>query len=117
MPPLGQRSVVGATGAGNSPVWRHPGPYHSSAFAERGFCSRCGSHIFHRPQDGPELAISAGLFDSASMEVKRELFYDAKPPFYRFEAEARKRLTASMSREWLPRILWRRLLRWLGKSG
>ena len=36
--------------------------YRSSAFAERGFCARCGSHIFHRPQDGPELAISAGQY-------------------------------------------------------
>ncbi len=36
--------------------------FRSSAFAERGFCARCGSAIFHRPQDGPELAVSAGLF-------------------------------------------------------
>ena len=91
--------------------------YHSSAFAERGFCSRCGTHIFHRPKDGPELAISAGLFDGAAMQVKRELFYDAKPPFYRFEAESGKRSTASMQREWIPRVLWRRFQRWLGQSG
>lgn len=34
--------------------------YAATAFAERGFCSVCGAHIFHRPKDGPELAVSAG---------------------------------------------------------
>ena len=89
--------------------------HRSSSFAERGFCGRCGTHIFHRPQDGPELAISAGLFDSASLQIKREIFYDAKPPFYHFEAGSEKRSAANVSREWLPRLLHRRLRRWLGK--
>ncbi len=30
--------------------------FGSSDFAERGFCTRCGTHIFHRPKDGPKLA-------------------------------------------------------------
>jgi hypothetical protein len=91
--------------------------HRSSSFAERGFCGRCGTHIFHRPQDGPELAISAGLFDGASLRVKREIFHDAKPPFYRFEADSERRSTASMTLEWLPRIARRRLMRWLaGRS-
>ena len=88
--------------------------HRSSSFAERGFCGRCGTHIFHRPQDGPELAISAGLFDGVSLRVKREIFHDAKPPFYHFEADSERRSTASMALEWLPRIARRRLMRWLG---
>lgn len=89
--------------------------YRSSAFAERGFCRRCGTHIFHRPQDGPELAVSAGLFQSAGLHIAREIFFDAKPAFYRFVADSTKRSGASMAYEWLPRLLRRRAGRWLRK--
>jgi len=86
--------------------------YRSSAFAERGFCRRCGAHIFHRPQDGPELAVSAGLFQSADLHIVTEIFFDAKPPFYRFVANSEKRSSASMAQEWLPRLIRRRIRRW-----
>lgn len=87
--------------------------YRSSGFAERGFCRRCGTHIFHRPQDGPELAVSAGLFDISGLHIAREIFHDAKPPFYHFVAVSEKRSNASMAREWLPRLLYRRIGRWI----
>ena len=91
--------------------------FRSSAFAERGFCRQCGTHIFHRPQDGPEIAISAGLFPSADFHIAREIFIDRKPPFYRFVANSQRRSSASMAREWLPRLIRRRLARWLRMSG
>jgi hypothetical protein len=84
--------------------------YAATAFAERGFCRVCGAHIFHRPKDGPELAVSAGLFDADGLHVAREIFIDRKPPWYRFVADSVKRTEASMIREWLPRIIWRRVL-------
>jgi hypothetical protein len=83
--------------------------YSSSDFAERGFCSRCGSHIFHRPKDGPELAISAGLLPYDNLAITREIFHDAKPPWYRFEAQSQKRGALSMALEWGPKLAWRRL--------
>ncbi|WP_186456842.1 GFA family protein [Sphingomonas suaedae] len=98
----------GATVSGDALV-----VYRSSAFAERGFCGRCGTHIFHRPQDGPEIAVSAGLFQHVELHIAREIFFDAKPPFYRFVADSEKRSSASMAREWLPRLLIRRMRRWL----
>lgn len=87
--------------------------YRSSAFAERGFCGRCGTHIFHRPQDGHELAVSAGMFPSANLQIAREICFDEKPPFYEFVAKSEQRSSASLAREWLPRLLSRRILRWL----
>jgi hypothetical protein len=85
--------------------------YRSSMFAERGFCRRCGTHIFHRPQDGPELAVSSGLFPSDHLHIAREIFSDSKPPFYRFVADSEKRTGASMAQEWLPKLIWRRAKR------
>ena len=90
--------------------------FRSSAFAERGFCRTCGTHIFHRPQDGPELAISSGLFSSERFYIAREIFSDAKPPFYRFVADSDKRSTLSMGLEWLPKLIWRRAKRILTKG-
>ena len=90
--------------------------FRSSAFAERGFCHVCGTHIFHRPQDGPELAISAGLFPDNGMHIAREIFSDAKPPFYRFVADSEERTTASMAIEWLPKLIWRRAIRLLKRG-
>lgn len=90
--------------------------FRSSAFAERGFCRTCGTHIFHRPQDGPELAISSGLFSSENFYIAREIFIDAKPPFYAFVAESEKRSTMSMGLKWLPKLIWRRAKRIITKG-
>ncbi|KPF76497.1 hypothetical protein IP78_13160 [Brevundimonas sp. AAP58] len=83
--------------------------YRSSSFAERGFCGRCGSHVFHRPRQGPELAISTGLLENPDFRIAREIFDDARPPFYRFEADSVKRSGLSMALEWLPKLIGRRL--------
>lgn len=85
--------------------------YRSSRFAERGFCGVCGTHIYHRPIEGPELAISAGLFDDDAFHVAREIFIDRKPPWYRFVADSETRTTLSMAIEWVPRLIGRRLTR------
>lgn len=83
--------------------------YRSSAYAERGYCGSCGSHIYHRPRQGPELAVAAGLFDDHGLALTHEIFHDHKPAFYRFAEPTAKRGSLSMALEWLPRILWRRL--------
>lgn len=82
--------------------------FSSSDFAERGFCSRCGTHIFHRPKQGPELAISAGLLPEGDYSITREIFHGDKPPWYRFDASSRKRGAVSMALEWGPKLSWRR---------
>lgn len=82
--------------------------YRSSAYAERGYCGGCGSHIYHRPQLGPELAIAAGLFADDGLVLTHEIFHDHKPAFYRFDEPTVKRGALSMALEWVPRFLWRR---------
>jgi hypothetical protein len=85
--------------------------FSSSAFAERGFCGVCGSALFHRPKNGPELAVSAGLFDPGDLRLTREIFFDAKPSFYAFANETIKRSSFVMALAWAPRLLWRALTR------
>lgn len=84
--------------------------FQSSALAERGFCAQCGSALFHRPKDGPELAVSAGLFDPIGLKFTREIFFDRKPAFYSFADQTIKRSTLVMALAWAPRLIWRGLL-------
>ena len=89
--------------------------FASSSFAERGFCSVCGSAVFYRMRDGPEMELSAGLFDASHMRLSREIFHDTKPAFYAFGGEADKRTRAQVMRAWLPRLIGRRIARLLGR--
>ena len=90
--------------------------YKSSWVAERGYCGACGSHIFHRPQDGPEMAVSAGLFDDPDFSITREICHDAKPPYYRFDAASERRSSARLAVVWLPRLIARRIRRLFRKE-
>lgn len=40
--------------------------YAASAFARRGFCSRCGSLLFWKANSEPDISIMAGAFDDAA---------------------------------------------------
>lgn len=52
---------------------------------------------------------SSSPLQSADLHTVSEILFDAKPPFYRFVADSQKRSSASMAREWLPRLIRRRI--------
>tara|TARA_R100001244_G_scaffold44182_15_gene40094 strand:+ start:3519 stop:3968 length:450 start_codon:yes stop_codon:yes gene_type:complete len=63
--------------------------YSSSEWAERAFCSACGSHLFYRPKGTGEHMVCAGLFDDAThqdagLRLRRQVFIDEKPAYYSF---------------------------------
>ena len=59
--------------------------FNSSDWAERGFCKKCGSHLFYRLKESKEHIIPAGLFDDqGSFVFDNQVFIDKKPPFYSF---------------------------------
>lgn len=62
--------------------------YRSSDWAERGFCNRCGTHLFYRLKDGGLHALPAGLLDFDGWEIKSQIFIDEKPDWYAFDAES-----------------------------
>ena len=69
--------------------------YASSAWAERGFCSRCGSHLFYRLKEQEHYAIPVGLFDNSEpWTFEHQVFIDDKPSFYAFSNE-----TENLTRE------------------
>jgi len=59
--------------------------FDSSEWADRGFCSRCGTHLFYRLKQTGQLMVPAGLFDDDSrLEFEHQVFIDEKPGYYTF---------------------------------
>lgn len=57
--------------------------YDSSTWAERGFCSRCGSNLFYRLKDADHYILQMGTFDDQSpFKVSGEIYIDEKPAGY-----------------------------------
>ena len=57
--------------------------YDSSAWAERGFCERCGSNLFYRMKPGGTPILWLGTFDDQSgFELAGEIYIDAKSEGY-----------------------------------
>lgn len=69
--------------------------YQGTPWAQRGFCSRCGSSLFWRLAEQPEgmLIVSVdALEDGGEFALDRHIYSDAKPDRYDF-ADDRPRVT------------------------
>jgi hypothetical protein len=65
----------------------HVTRYESSPWAERGFCSVCGTAMFYLLKPTQAYMRSVGAFDDASeFRLVREIFIDKKPDGYAFHA-------------------------------
>ncbi len=61
--------------------------FKSSAWAERGFCQKCGAGLFYRvtapgPHEGSMNLMFGTLDDQEGLTIQRELFIDRKPACY-----------------------------------
>ena len=73
--------VGGITFKGEGDILR----YKSSDFAERGTCSKCGSHLFYHLFQPDMYIMSIGAFDDQSKFVMGgEIYIDSKPSAYEF---------------------------------
>lgn len=64
--------------------------FDSSDWAERGFCRKCGTHLFYRLKGTGQHMIPVGLFeDDPRLEFKGQVFIDERPGYYEFANETR----------------------------
>jgi hypothetical protein len=62
--------------------------FDSTAWAERGFCSVCGTHLFIRVKPNGRYILAAGLFPvERELRFDHQIFIDQKPGFYSFSEE------------------------------
>ena len=85
---------------------RFEGPvstFASSEGVERGFCARCGTHLFFHHKPTPVWGIPVGLLDDASgLPFRAEYFIDEKPDAYDFANETRKLTGAEFMQKFRP---------------
>jgi hypothetical protein len=63
--------------------------YASSSWAQRAFCSVCGSHLFYRALETGHHYVPIGLLqDCDDLRLSRQIYIDAQPPYYARLAEA-----------------------------
>ena len=71
------------------------GRIRSSDWAERGFCTKCGSNLFYHLVESSDYQISAGLFEDQSLlKMSLQVFIDSKPQYYAFSNKT-KMMTAA----------------------
>ena len=69
--------------------------YRSSEWAERGFCSMCGTHLYYRFDGSEDYILFAGFFgDDVPFVLEEQIFIDSKPGFYEF-ANATENMTGA----------------------
>ncbi|MEL7686156.1 GFA family protein [Citromicrobium bathyomarinum] len=62
--------------------------YRSSEWAERAFCSGCGSNLWFRFLPTGSRSFSAGLFDAAARHgIEKEIFVDERADWCRIEGD------------------------------
>ncbi|MFK7996169.1 MAG: GFA family protein [Granulosicoccus sp.] len=64
--------------------------FNSSEWAERGFCTRCGTHLFYRLKENQQYSMPAGIFDDVhSLNFDHQIFIDEKPEYYDFNNDTK----------------------------
>jgi len=77
--------------------------YQSSDWAERGFCSRCGTHLFYRLVGTGDYMLLAGFFgDDVAFSFGEQIFIDRKPDFYTFANETANLTEAEVFAKYVP---------------
>jgi len=77
--------------------------FNSSEWAERGFCNKCGSHLFYRLKESNQHMMPVGLFNNNKMFIfDHQVFIDEKPSFYCFSNETNDMTGAEMFAKYAP---------------
>jgi len=59
--------------------------YDSSAWASRGFCTECGTHLFFKFKESGEYNMPVGMFPNLKgLEMDTQYFSDLRPSYYCF---------------------------------
>lgn len=81
----------------------HVTVFDSSDWAERGFCNKCGSHLFYRLKKEGEYGIPVGLLEDARQwRFDHQIFIEEKPPFYTFANETQNLTGAEAFAQYAP---------------
>lgn len=73
------------------------GTYRSSDWAERGFCTQCGTHLFYHLIKMNSYFLPLGLLeDTGTFSFSTQIFIDHKPDNYSFANQTEKMTEAEV---------------------
>jgi len=79
----------------------HVSEYASSAWASRGFCLKCGTHLFYKDKKSDAYNLPIGTFaELPNVNMDMQYFSDARPDYYCFSNET-KHMTRLQIEEYL----------------
>ena len=79
------------------------GVFTSSDWAERGFCKKCGSHLFYRLKQANQYIVPAGIFDHGEKLVfDHQIFIEEKPEYYSFANKTHNMTGAEVFAQYAP---------------
>lgn len=66
--------------------------FDSSEWGERGFCSKCGTHLFYRLKEKDQYIVSIGIFELNEKDINfhHQIFIEEKPSYYDFSNDTKK---------------------------
>ena len=71
--------------------------YESSAWASRGFCSNCGTHLYYKLKNSGEYNMPVGIFQNLKdLEMSMQYFSDQRPGYYCFSNETKEMTKAEI---------------------
>ena len=74
--------------------------YRSSEWAERAFCSKCGSHLWYKLLPTGGRTFLAGMFDlPGKTPIKHQIFIDEKPDWFDIAQDSPKKTGADIIAE------------------
>jgi hypothetical protein len=75
--------------------------FDSSEWAERWFCSTCGTHLFYRLKQSGQFIASAGFFsDQTGFTFDHQVFVDERPDYYEFANQTHEMTGAEVFAKW-----------------
>ena len=78
--------------------------YNSSDWAERGFCKKCGSHLFYRLKETNDHQVPVGLFDNQEgCHFELQVYIDQKPAYYDFANKTKEMTEAEVIEKHAPK--------------
>ncbi|TQV88107.1 GFA family protein [Aliikangiella coralliicola] len=77
--------------------------FSSSEWAERGFCSQCGTHLFYRLKQNNQHIMPVGIFSEVDDVVfDHQIFIDKKPSYYEFSNDTKNMTEEEVFAQYAP---------------
>lgn len=77
--------------------------YNSSDWAQRGFCKRCGTHLFYRLKGNGFTNLPYGLIENSDqLKFHLQIFVDMKPANYSFANKTEEMTQAEVFAKYVP---------------